>query len=957
MKLIRLTFGVELVAFLVFVLLTLLAGEPTAGLAQVPGQMQQGMQAQQLERTGEVVSGDGRPVAAALVTVRSGAGTPVREVETDESGRFRLTGIPIGSYQLTIAHPDFESRMVALSITSLGNDRAANGTEKTLVIQLGLRVLRDAVTVTTSRGGVDDVGPSPYLVSVRDRTSLDARPLPTIGQALEGSPGILLQQSTSGQISPFLRGLTGYQVLNLIDGIRLNNSTFRSGPNQYLGLIEPSQVQRLEAMLGPSGSQYGSDGLGGVIHLQTEAPRFRSPNEVRPIGEVRLFGASADLSSGIEGKMSGGRRGLAWVGGLNGRWHQDLRPGQGIDSRHVFRRFLDLPAARIRDLTGNRLEDTGFRSFGWHTRLTLRLPADQFLNFRYQYSDLGGVRAYKDLWGGLGRLRSSFEPQSLNFLYARYEKLGWGRFDSLTATFSLNSQRDGSIRQGLRTTDRITTDLNRVDSYGYIGQATTRLGTRQLLTFGGELYDDRIVARRDEADPITAQVVTKRALYPNGSRYRTGGVFGQDSFDIVRRPDRSVLRATFGLRYTGIGFQTFAARNRDLAGRNLGVVDSALNFQDLTWHTSLSWQVTGSWGLHLLAGRGFRAPNLNDLGALGLNDLGYEVPAEAAAAAGALVGASDGEGVATSGRPVAPLRAERLVNYEIGTTWRLSRLSARAQLFYSTLEDPIVRRTLLFPVDRVPSSLAGIAVVPIAQTPQQQSQRVTGVATALDPRAVKSFINEGRSLYYGAESGIRLTLTSWLALDGQYSFLVGRELNPNRFIRRLPPQQGTVSLQFQPSGRLLVELSGNFSGSQNRLSGGDLTDERIGAARRRRDIVDFLQGAIVRPFLAPGLDGLFGTPDDLFNPTGETVAAIRDRVVPIGATINGVKIVDDSSRVPLYTSTSGFAVFNLQGSYRLGENVTINFALRNILDRNYRFHGSGIDEPGINAFLGVKFSF
>lgn len=904
---------------------------------------------QTFERICEVVSIDGAPVASALVTVRSSAGTPLRELKTDGAGKFRLTGLPSGSYNLTVSHQDFETRLVAISIVE--------GLERPISIQLGLRTLRDTVTVTTSRGGVDDVEPSPYLVSVRDRTSLNTRPLPTIGHSLEGSPGILLQQSTTGQISPFLRGLTGYQVLNLVDGIRFNNSTFRSGPNQYLGFIEPSQIQRLEAMLGPTGSQYGSDGLGGVIHLQTESPRFRLQDEKRPTGEVRVFGATADLSSGIEGKVSGGRGRLAWVGGLNGRWHGDLRPGQGIDSRHVFRRFLGLSTAQIRDLTGSRLEDTGFHSFGWHGRLALRLPGEQFLNFRYQYSELSGVRAYKDLWGGLGRLQSAFEPQSLNFLYARYEKLGWGLFDSLTATISLNSQRDGSVRQGLRSIDRITTDLNRVDSYGYIGQATTRIGTRQTVVFGGELYDDRIVASRNEADPLTSQVVVKRALYPNGSRYRTGGLFAQDTLDIVRRPDRSVLRASFGMRYTGIDFRTFAARNRDLAGRALGVVDSSLHFQDLTWHTSLNWQVTGAWGLHVLAGRGFRAPNLNDLGALGLNDLGYEVPAEVAAAAGALIGISDGEGVTSSGRPVAPLKAERLLNYEIGTTWRLRRLSARAQVFHSTLYDPIVRRTLLFPVDRVPSTLAGIPVTPVVQTAQQQAQKLTGVATALDPRAVKSFLNEGRSLYYGGEAGLRLTVTSRLALDGQYSFLVGRELNPNRFIRRLPPQQGTLSLQFQPVGRLWLELSGNFSGSQERLSGGDLTDERIGAARRRRDIVEFLQGALARPFLAPGIDGLFGTLDDIFNPTGETVAGIRDRVLPIGTTINGVKIVDDSTRAPLFNSTNGFTTFNVHGSYRLRENVTLNFALRNILDRNYRLHGSGIDEPGINAFLAVKFNF
>jgi hypothetical protein len=89
-----------------------------------------------------------------------------------------------------------------------------------------------------------------------------------------------------------------------------------------------------------------------------------------------------------------------------------------------------------------------------------------------------------------------------------------------------------------------------------------------------------------------------------------------------------------------------------------------------------------------------------------------------------------------------------------------------------------------------------------------------------------------------------------------------------------------------------------------------------------------------------------GTADDLFGPTGETVAQIRDRVLPVGATINGVTVVDDATRVPLYTETPGFVVVNLRSGLAITRHLNVTLALINALDCNYRVHGSGVDAPG-----------
>ncbi len=897
--------------------------------------------------SGTIKDRNGAAIVEARIFVLSPNGTVLQTISTDGEGYFSLK-IPAGAADAMLFAADgFESQKINLQSFTPNS---------ALKITLAPAALRAEITVTANRGLTTEVEDAAAVINLQERKDLLAQPLPTVGNALESNAGVHVQQSTYGQVSPFLRGLTGYQVLNLIDGVRFNNSTFRSGPNQYLAFVEPSQLRQIETMLGPASAQYGSDALGGTIQVLTAEPEFGANSKTMFGGDWQTFAAGADRSLGTNARISIGNRRAAWLGGGSFRRHNDLRAGGGADSRHVFKRFFGLSDETIKNIYGSRLRDTGFTQYGGYSKLLLRAGETRNLSVSYQQTEIADVRGYKDLRGGLGRLRSDFEPQNWRFFYARYDKFNFGFLDSLSGTFSVNSQSDGSRRQGLRASDQIIRDKTLVNVFGYAVQAVTRVANRQTVVFGGEIYDERISAARDETNPQTNSIIEKRALYPNGSRYATGGLFVQNTFEIFR----GRLRANLGGRYTRVGFRTFANRNLDVFGRQLGAVDSAQTFNDFTYNANLSWQPTAFLTVHFLHGRGFRAPNLNDLGALGLNDLGYEVPAEAAALGG-LLAASDGEGAGTNGKSVSPLQAETLFNYEIGATIRTRRLYVRAQLFDAELKTPIVRRTLLFPANNIPSTLAGIPVAPLPPTAIQLAQNVVAVATDLDPRAVKAFVNDGAARYYGIETVLRYNFSPCWSFDGSYSFLTGRELNPNRHIRRLSPAQGFTAVRFQPDRNRFrldwLELKFLFSQSQKRLSGGDITDERIGAARRRRDITDFFQGSLVRPFLNAGMDEIFGTTDDVFTPTNETLAAIRNRVLPVGATINGAVVTDDNTRVPLYTKTGGFGTLNLRGGFALTEKINLDVGLFNILDRNYRTHGSGTDAPGINFWTNLRFAF
>jgi outer membrane receptor protein involved in Fe transport len=528
-------------------------------------------------------------------------------------------------------------------------------------------------------------------------------------------------------------------VLNLVDGVRFNNATFRSGPNQYLAFIEPSQAETVEAMLGPSSTQYGSDSLGGAIQVLGRRPRFGQGDRWELHGDLSATGASADASGSLHGQVSAGTSRQALLAGLSGRKLNDLRAGGGVDSRNVYRRFFGLDQAQIRRLLGDRQQDTGFTQYGFHSRYALRISESQDFSASYQRSVMENMRGYKDLLGGRGRMLADFTPQTLDFFYGRYEKRDLRWLDSVTGTFSINRQQDGTRTQTLRSTNTITDDRSTVRVLGYSGQATAHIGDRQQLVFGGELYEESIDATRLLVNPVTSSRTPARALYPNGSEYRTTGLFLQDRVDLVR--DRVTIQG--GIRYTNVTAKTFANRNLGPGGVSFGVADASENFHDFTWNASLRWRIQKQVALYFQSGRGFRAPNMNDLGALGLNDLGYEIPVSQAISASALLANSAGEGALSLGRPAQILRAENLINWETGLQLGSGRWTARVQGYLSNLNDPIVRRTLLFPANMVPASLAGIPVTANTPTAAQAAQGVVTVSTPFDPQSVKAFVNDG----------------------------------------------------------------------------------------------------------------------------------------------------------------------------------------------------------------------
>jgi outer membrane receptor protein involved in Fe transport len=92
-------------------------------------------------------------------------------------------------------------------------------------------------------------------------------------------------------------------------------------------------------------------------------------------------------------------------------------------------------------------------------------------------------------------------------------------------------------------------------------------------------------------------------------------------------------------------------------------------------------------------------------------------------------------------------------------------------------------------------------------------------------------------------------------------------------------------------------------------------------------------------------------------PTGETLAQVQNRLLPIGATINGVTVVDNNSNVPLFTALPGYGLLGLRGAVRFSERSEFLFDFENIGDKQYRGISWGIDGAGRGVTLRYRYKF
>jgi outer membrane receptor protein involved in Fe transport len=892
--------------------------------------------ANQNKISGMVTDDAGAAVNDAEVRLVNAQQLVLGATKTDAEGRYTFENVANGSYVVIASRSDFSRQREAIRVFS---------TTAEVNLQLEINQLNEQVTVTAETGLAEDISKIPQQINVIPEDAIRQRTTAVLAQVADEETGVSVQRTSPTIGAVLVRGLTEVGVY--VDGVRYTNSTQRGGINTFFNLNEPTALRTVEIQRSPNTAQFGSDGLGGNVQLVSRQPEFGF-DEPRWNGELNTFFTSADRSFGSNALLSYGTKRFGILGNLVARRVNTLRAGQGIDSHSAITRFLGLAS----DITGDeRLPDTAFTQYGGTFQLNFAPTDDQQISFRYQRSQQDGGKRYDQLLGGDGNLISDLRNLMLDFAYLRYFKQNVGFFDNLSATVSYNSQREERVNQGGQGNPfaTITNDKERTTTLGFAFFLDKQFARNNFL-IGGDYYRDAVDAPSFNTDPVARTVTIVRPRVPNGATYDLGGLFVQDVFEAI--PNR--LRLSGAARYN-IGFYRSRASESPLINNRSLFPDDSARFEDFSGRVGATVTIARGLNAAFNYSRGFRAPNITSLGSLGLVGVGFQVSTTDVANLGATIGTTADSTAISTGVPVAPLRSEISNNYDLSLRYRNRRFDANLTGFFIDYKDVIVRQTLILPPGAFGFQLGSQTIV------SQNANGVVFVPASTAPVLVQTNFNNVR--LKGVEFNFDYRFSDDWTTGGNYSYIYAKDRMtgepPNLGGGGIPPQLAFLRLRYQPADkRFWVEGYANGAGTQSRLSSLDLADRRTGGARSRAQIQNFFRrGACARGITTPGTNGQCNVAGGTLIATGETLAQVQNRLLPIGAVINGVRVINNDTAVPLFASIPGYLLLNLRGGYRFGENQEVQIDFENIADKSYRAPGWGIDGPGRSITLRYQYRF
>jgi len=569
---------------------------------------------------------------------------------------------------------------------------------------------------------------TPEAIAVLNHKTHRVLQLRTAPEALAALPGLFVQKTNHGGGSPFLRGMTGNQTLLLVDGIRLNNATFRYGPNQYFNTIDLFSIEKIETLSGGGSVQYGSDALGGTVQAFTRELVFSEKQTFG--GGLLLRGVTQGLEQTARAEIQYSNRRTAIAGGITWRDFGDLVGG---------------------DTTG-RQSPSGYRELDVDLKAKFALNSNTTLTVLHQNVHQKEVPLFHKVQLEQFAI-NQFQPQRRTLHYARLEKtLSRGFWKSISLTTALHQTEEGrkSRKNGSPV---LRYENDRVRSLGLIAQVSSGLGAYWTANSGVDIYHDLVNSSRTDTDQNTGVVLARRGLYPDGSTMGSISAFSLHEWDLPK------WHFTAGARWN-----SFTILVNDESIGQARIRPSAF-----VWNLAVMRKMWHHSQLFASLNKGFRAPNVDDLGSLGIVDFRFETPNYR-------------------------LQPEKSFQYQLGYKLLTKRLKGECYLYRNELRDLITRIKL---------DTQTMQGYPIYQKNNAERAYVQGLETAWNFGFARNWT------------------TQWTL-----TYTYGQNITANEPMRRIPPLFTRFVLDYSPKNwSFSAELYA--AGKQVRLSKGDIEDNRI----------------------------------------------------------------------------------------------------------------------------------
>jgi len=499
-----------------------------------------------------------------------------------------------------------------------------------------------ALFVTPSRTAETDFE-APYHLERIDAVELMERSVRSVPEIFEQTPGVVVQKTAHGQGSPYIRGVTAYHNLFLIDGIRLNNAAFRSGPNQYWNTIDSQGLSAVELVKSQGSVLFGSDSVGGTVQAFTRNPIYAEEGSLTTGRSFSRY-ATAENSFIQRGEYSvseAGKYGLI-LGG-------------------TFKDFGDIEAADL-----GTLPWTGYDEWDMDAKLEWFLNEDTKLTaFHQQVHVEDAWRVHKTIhsrsWAGtsVGSELARILDQDRELTYIQLEGVSTSPlFEKYKLSLSHHRHQEERFRE--RSGDRLDLQGFELDSYGAWAQLEKSFANTDVI-YGASYYQDQVDSYKHSLN--TDRSISSTAIQgPVGDdgTYHLGSLFFNNS-----TPLSDSLQVDWGGRYTYA--ETKIEKVKDPQSGNQISIDD--DWDSIVGSGRFTYLLDKAGEYRLFGGlsQAFRTPNFSDLSRLDSNR-SNEIET-----------------------PSPNLKPEKFLTSEIGIKVEKERYSGTLSYFYMDVKDMILR--------------------------------------------------------------------------------------------------------------------------------------------------------------------------------------------------------------------------------------------------------------------------